>query len=107
MAEQDIQKITDTIVKEFNPQKVVLFGSYAWGNPTADSDIDLFIIKDDAKKSVREMAIDVERILLPRTSPIDIIVYKPAQVKEGLRDRNTFITRIITKGKILYDRRMS
>lgn len=49
------------------------------------------------------MAIDVERILLPRTFPIDIIVYKPAQVEESLRDKNMFITKIITKGKTLYD----
>ena len=50
MIEQDIQSITNKIIKEFNPQKVVLFGSHAWGLPKKDSDIDLFIIKDDAKK---------------------------------------------------------
>ena len=50
MIEQDIQKITNKIIKEFNPQKVVLFGSHAWGLPKKDSDIDLFIVKDDAKK---------------------------------------------------------
>lgn len=107
MAEQDIQKITNIIVREFKPERVVLFGSYAWGNPKKDSDIDLFIIKDDLKKNTREMAIDLERILLPRTFPIDIIVYKPAQVEESLKDKNMFITKIITKGKTLYDQRVS
>lgn len=107
MAEQDIQNITNIIIKDFKPQKVVLFGSHAWGSPQKDSDIDLLIIKDDKTKNIREMAIDVERILLPRTFPIDIIVYKPAQIEESLKDKNMFITKIITKGKTLYDQRVS
>lgn len=107
MLEQEIKKVTETIIKEFNPEKVVLFGSHAWGSPEKNSDIDLFIVKDDAKKNTREMAIDLERILLPRTFPIDVIVYKPAQVEESLKDKNIFITKIITKGKTLYDQRVS
>ena len=106
MIEQDIHKIISKIVKEFNPQKVVLFGSYAWGSPKKNSDIDLFIVKDDAKKNTREMAIDIDGMLLPRTFPIDIIVCKPAQVEESLKDKNMFITKIITKGKTLYDQRV-
>ncbi|OGM97412.1 MAG: hypothetical protein A2817_00665 [Candidatus Yanofskybacteria bacterium RIFCSPHIGHO2_01_FULL_39_8b] len=103
MSEQGIQNIVDTIVTEFKPEKVVLFGSYAWGQPTKDSDIDLFVIKNDAKKNIRDLAIDLERILLPRTFPIDIIVYKPEQVEKYLNEKNMFITKILTKGKILYE----
>lgn len=107
MLEQEIQKITGIIIQEFKPQKVVLFGSYAWGSPKKSSDIDLFIIKDDPKKNTREIAIDIERVLLPRTFPIDIIVYNPTQVEESLKDKNMFITKIITKGKTLYDQGVS
>lgn len=103
MAEQDIQKITDKIVKEFKPQKVVLFGSYAWGTPTKDSDIDIFVIKDDPRKNIRDMAIDLEEILLPRTLPLDLIVYKPEQVERFIKEENMFITKILTKGKTLYE----
>lgn len=103
MPEQGIQNIVNTIVTEFNPEKVVLFGSYAWGKPTKDSDIDILVIKDDPKKNIRDMAIDLEQILLPRTFPLDLIVYKPAQVEKYLKEKNMFITKIITKGKILYE----
>lgn len=101
--EQDIQKVTNKIVQEFKPQKVVLFGSYAWGVPTKDSDIDIFVIKDDPKKNIRDMAIDLEEILLPRTLPLDLIVYKPEQVEKFLKEKNMFITKILTKGKTLYE----
>ena len=50
MYEKSVKNITDTIVREFKPEKVVLFGSYAWGKPTKNSDIDLLIVKDDPKK---------------------------------------------------------
>lgn len=104
MIEQDIQKITSKIVKEFNPQKVVLFGSYAWGSPKKNSDIDLFIVKDDAKKNTREMAIDLEKILDNRDMPLDLLVYKPDQVIKRLAMNDQFFTKIWRDGKILYER---
>lgn len=102
MANEEIQKITDIIVREFKPQKVVLFGSYAWGKPTKDSDVDLLVIKDDAKKNTREMAVDLERILFNRTLSLDLLVYKPEQVAKRLSLRDPFIKKIMAEGKILY-----
>lgn len=104
MAEKDIQEITDKIVKEFKPQKVVLFGSYAWGNPTKDSDLDFFVIKDDPIKNTREMAVDLERILDDRDTPLDLLVYKPDQVTKRLAMNDQFITKIFRDGRILYER---
>lgn len=104
MHEGSIKNITDTIVQEFKPEKVVLFGSYAWGKPTRDSDVDLFIIKDDTKKNTREMAIDLETILLERDIPLDLLVYKPDQVVKRLEINDPFIKKILCDGKVLYER---
>src|SRR3989338_1555359 len=104
MMGRDIQEITSKIIKEFNPQKVVLFGSHAWGSPKKESDIDLFIVKDDRKKNTREMAIDLERILSDRDIPLDILVYKPEQITKRLAVNDQFIAKIWRDGKILYER---
>ncbi len=104
MSEQRIQNIVDTIVTEFNPEKVVLFGSYAWGKPTKDSDVDIFVVKDDPKKNTREMAIDLERLLSKREMPLDLLVYKPDQLKKRLKINDPFIVKIWRDGKTLYER---
>lgn len=100
--ETEIKQILDKIIAEFKPEKVVLFGSYAWGKPRKDSDIDLFVIKDDPQKNNRELAIDLERVLIDRPRALDLIVYKPSQVQKSLEEKNRFISKIITEGKILY-----
>lgn len=99
-----IDEITRKIVQEFQPEKIILFGSRAWGIPTEDSDIDLFIIKD-TNKSTREVARDIDGALWERTIPLDIIVYTPAKVDKWLKIGDFFINDIIHKGKILYERR--
>lgn len=104
MSEQGIKKIVNDIVAEFKPEKVVLFGSYAWGKPTKDSDVDLFIVKDDAKKNTREMATDLEMILFKRDTPLDLLVYKPNQVVKRLEINDPFIKKILRDGKVLYER---
>lgn len=104
MHEVSIKNITDTIIQEFKPEKVVLFGSYAWGKPEKDSDVDLFIVKDDPKKNTREMAIDLEMILFNRDIPLDLLVYKPDQVAKRLEIRDPFIKKILRDGKVLYER---
>lgn len=48
MNAEELQNVTDKIVHQFQPDKVILFGSQAWGTPTADSDLDLLVIKDTA-----------------------------------------------------------
>jgi len=81
--ETEVKRIVDKIIAEFGPEKVVLFGSYAWGSPKKDSDVDLLVIKDDPGKNTREMAIELEKILIQRNVPLDLIVYKPEQIKKG------------------------
>lgn len=98
---QKLQEITDKIVRQFEPEKIILFGSYAWGNPSPDSDVDLFIIKK-TDRSTREVAREIDNSLWGIVMPIDIVVYTPENVDRRLQLGDFFIKDILHKGKILY-----
>lgn len=95
-----IKEVADKIVKEHEPEKIILFGSYAWGNPTPDSDVDLFIIKET--NNIRETAREIDGSIFPRPFPIDLVVYTVSQVDKREKMGDFFIKDILTKGKVLY-----
>jgi len=99
--QEKIQNITEKIIREFNPEKIILFGSYAWGTPTKDSDIDLFIVKDGNKTSL-EMMREVNKILLKRDNAMDILVYTNQQLEKRKDIGDPFIKRILESGKVIY-----
>lgn len=91
------------LVQELNPEKIVLFGSYAYGNPNPDSDVDLLVIMK-TKASPKDRSWAVSRLLLPRPFPVDILVKTPREVKQGLETGDFFLKEVLTRGKVLYDR---
>lgn len=97
-----IKAIADDL-KNYNPEKVILFGSYAWGKPNRHSDFDLFIIKD-TKKDFFERLREV-RNCLNIDEAFDIIVYNPKEVRKRVELEDPFVTNIIKRGKIIYERR--
>jgi len=92
------------IVSELKPEKIILFGSYAYGVPTPDSDVDLLVImKTKAKEIDRYVA--VSNLLYPRQFPVDILVKTPKEIEVEKKKRGNFFMReILTKGKVLYER---
>jgi len=100
LIEQKIKEVAAKIVREHKPEKVILFGSWAWGHPGPDSDVDLFVVKDVG--NTRELARKIDGSIFPRPFPMDLIVYKPDQVKKRLDMGDFFITDILSKGIILY-----
>lgn len=92
------------IVTELKPEKIILFGSYAYGNPTPDSDVDLLVIMD-TKGSYKERYLAVARLLRPRLFPVDIIVKTPKEIEKALKTNSFFTKEIYTKGVVLYERR--
>lgn len=91
-------------LKAYNPDKVILFGSYAWGRPTKSSDVDLLIVKRSRKPKHHRIS-DVERILYPSPLPVDALVYTPSEVQKRLDLGDFFVTRIFNEGKILYEKK--
>jgi len=102
--EKEIQQITDRIVKNHNPEKIFLFGSFAWGKPNKDSDIDLLVIKKGIK-SMRQAAIEVDRSFLDREMAMDILVCTPSHLKNRLALGDFFARKIVNKGKLLYEKK--
>lgn len=95
-----IKEVVDKIAKEFQPEKIILFGSYAWGKPTPDSDVDLFVVKET--DNTREAARKIGRLIFPRPFPLDLIVYTPKQVERRQKSGDFFINDVLNKGIILY-----
>lgn len=98
--EAKIREVAQKIAAEFYPDKIILFGSWAWGSPGPDSDVDLFIIKET--EDTRKCAMEIDGFVFPRPFPIDIIVYKPSQVAKREEEGDFFINEIIEKGRVLY-----
>ena len=96
-----INQIVKTIVTGYEPKKIILFGSYACGNPTKDSDIDLLVIKDDDLPKVHRNRI-VRSYLKNFLFPIDVIV-KSSQEFEMFKDIKGTVVYMANKyGKVLY-----
>lgn len=102
ITKQTIEEITHKIAEEFTPAKIILFGSYGWGIPREDSDVDLFIIKETSVRRI-DRARAVRKIIFGLEAPIDILVYTPEEIKRRLAFEDPFISEILTKGKTLYE----
>ena len=98
-----ITEIVDRILKGYKPKKVILFGSYAYGEPTEDSDIDLLIIKNTDKRPI-DRWIEVKRLLrdITRTVPIAPLVYTEKEIEQRMAIKDFFIEEILEKGDVLY-----
>lgn len=103
VTEELLREVTKRIVEAFDPEKIILFGSHAYGTPTPDSDVDLLIIMESderpAKRSMR-----VSKVLQPRPFPMDILVRTPQEVARRLSLGDYFFIEIMKRGKVLYER---
>ena len=103
MTEEAIAAIVQTIATRINPQQIILFGSYACGTPTEDSDLDLMIIMEtDQPKNKRSTPIRL--IFRPVPCSMDILVFTPEEIAYWNGTTNHIITTAFLTGKLLYDR---
>jgi len=96
-----LKNIIKKIVEEYSPEKIILFGSWAWGKSSHDSDVDLFIIKRSKKQRIDRQR-ELRMKLFPPGMPLDLLVYTPKEIERRLRIGDFFIRDIINKGKLLY-----
>jgi predicted nucleotidyltransferase len=95
-----IEELSNRIAQEFRPEQIILFGSHAYGQPTADSDVDLLIIMEFAGHSARK-AREIRRRVQP-VFAVDLLVRTPEQVRQRLTWNDWFLREVTEKGKILY-----
>jgi uncharacterized protein len=97
-----IQVFCDAVVKQFQPRKIILFGSYASGRPTPDSDVDLLVIMPRARAGGERMSVRI-RQAVPRDFPMDLLVRTPADVAKRLRWGDLFLREIMEHGRVMYE----
>ena len=103
VTEEALQAMVHRLVTGLHPHKIVLFGSYSYGTPTADSDVDLLVIMDTTARPV-ERYLRVSRLLRPRPFPLDLLVKTPEEVAQALAREDAFVHEITTRGRVLYER---
>lgn len=101
ITEELIHQIKNRIVNEVHPEKIILFGSYAYGTPTKDSDLDLLVILHTDEPMHRRVT-KMRKLLRDIRIPKDIIVYTPQEVEKWKNASAAFITSVIKKGKVIY-----
>jgi predicted nucleotidyltransferase len=96
-----IKELSMQIARAFNPSKVILFGSYAYGKPDEDSDVDLLVIMPFKGRGMSK-AVEILDKTNPRF-PVEILVRTPEDVRKRLGWNDFFLREIMDKGKTLYE----
>lgn len=98
---RDIKRYCDAIAAAFKPQKIILFGSYAYGQPNEDSDVDVMVVMP-RKRYRRDLGFRV-RMKVPAGFPVDVLVEPDDKLARRIADRECFILDITEKGKVMYE----
>lgn len=96
-----IRRYARAIADEFHPEKIILFGSYAYGTPNEDSDVDLLVVMPAYNQHNQAVRI---RWRLAAPFPLDLIVRTPKQMSWRLKEGESFLTSIVAQGKVLYEK---
>lgn len=100
-----LSEVVDNLKHGYNPLKIIIFGSYAYGTPREDSDIDLLIIKNTKERRVDRIIFVKRLIYNPNYKiPISPLIYTPEELEERLKIGDDFIHEVVQKGIILYEK---
>lgn len=101
MTRNDIDAVAARIGAEFLPEKVILFGSYAYGTPSPYSDVDLLVIMEHQGSGMSQ-ALEIVRSVKSRI-PIDLVVRTPREIRQRLAWNDFFLKEVIQRGEVLYE----
>jgi len=96
-----IRAFAREVAKQFKPERIILFGSHAYGKPHADSDVDILVVMPAANQI--DQAVRIDRAIDP-PFPLDLIVRTPKNMSWRLREGDSFLEEIVTRGKVLYEK---
>jgi len=100
---ETLPQVVQRIAQALQPEKIILFGSYGYGAPTPDSDVDLLVVMETSAPPL-ERYLTVSRLLRPRPFPVDILVKTPEEIEHALEFGDFFLTEICSRGQVLYER---
>jgi predicted nucleotidyltransferase len=96
-----IRTFARQVAERFRPERIVLFGSYAYGRPHADSDVDVLVVMP-ARNQI-DQAVRIDRAI-DAPFPLDLIVRTPQNLRWRLEEGDSFLQEIVTRGKVLYEK---
>jgi uncharacterized protein len=96
-----IQAFSEQIVEKFQPERIILFGSYAYGQPTEDSDVDLLVILPFEEMPVQKAIAIRQQVRSP--FPLDLMARTAEQIQQRLEMGDFFIQDIMERGQVLYE----
>jgi predicted nucleotidyltransferase len=99
--QEAIDEVVQQIAERFHPQKIILFGSYARGEPRPESDVDLLVVMDTPLKESQE-SLEIRRHLGVMFG-LDLIAYTPKRLQERLEMGNWFLREVLQEGKVVYE----
>src|SRR3974390_273156 len=99
-----IRRLARQIAEKFRPQRIILFGSFAYGEPGPDSDVDILVVMRAANETTQARRIrkGIDRSYRP--FPLDLIVRTPRNLRWRLKEGDWFLREIVEKGKVLYEK---
>ena len=100
--QQAIDDVVRQIVEKFRPQKIILFGSYAHGNPRPESDVDLLVVMDTKLKETKQ-ALLIDQSLDRDLFGLDLIVHTPKNLAKRIAMGDSFLKEITTQGELVYE----
>src|SRR5438270_2570187 len=95
-----IRRFARAVAERFHPEKIILFGSHAYGQPHADSDVDILVVMPTRNEI--DQAVRIDRAIDP-PFPLDLIVFSPKHLAWRLQEGDSFLREILTKGIVLYE----
>jgi predicted nucleotidyltransferase len=96
-----IRRLAQHVAERFQPDRIILFGSYAYGHPNAQSDVDLFVVMK-ARNEI-DQALRIEQALDPPFG-LDVIVRTPRNLRWRLAEGDWFLREVVGRGKVLYEK---
>jgi len=96
-----IRDFARRVAERFQPDKIILFGSHAYGTPNADSDVDILVVmpaRNEIDQSIRI------RWAVPAPFPIELLVRTPQNLQWSLEEGDWFLREIVTQGKVRYEK---
>jgi len=98
-----LDDLVERLVRTYDPESIILFGSHATGGAREGSDIDLLVVKETDKRPI-DRRVEVERLLCDRQIPLDIQVYTPREMRDLYMAGSPFVEEVVQSGRVLYAR---
>lgn len=98
----EIQRYCRDIAAACKPQRIILFGSHAYGKPDADSDVDVLVVLPKSRRVMRDAEVKI-RLKARASFPVDMLVRGEAEVERRVRERDSFMLDVVENGKVMYE----